>query len=119
MTIAEATYDTFWDVGVAPNLVQDTRSSKFIGDNPQGRLLMGIRDYVTQREPTSFTDVEFPPSSVTRNNTDHADSTTTQSNSTVADSTPPLNLNAKNIEPLVNGSSSNVNDAPTQMPHPL
>ena len=115
MTIAEATQDTFWGVGVAPNLAHETRSSKFIGDNHLGRLLMGICYYVTQREPTSLTDIEFPPPSVTRNNTDHADSTTTQSNSTVADSTPPLNLNKKNTEPLVNGSYSHLNDAPTQV----
>ena len=119
MTIAEATQDTFWGVGVAPNLAQETRCSKFIGDNHLGRLLMGIRDYVIQREPTSLTDVEFPPPSVTRNNTDHADSTTSQSNSTVVDSTPPLNLNTKNTEPPVNGSSSHLNDPPTQVTPPV
>ena len=99
MTIAEATQDTFWGVGVALNLAHETRSSKFIGDNHLGWLLMGIRDYVTQREPTSLTDVEFPPPSVTRNNTVHADSTTTQSNSTVAESTPPLNLTHRTLSP--------------------
>ena len=119
MTIAEATQDTFWGVGVAPNLAQETRCSKFIGDNHLGRLLMGIRDYVIQREPTSLTDVEFPPPSVTRNNTDHADSTTTQSNSTVVDSAPPLNLNTKNTDPPVNGSSSHLNDPPTQVTPPV
>ena len=33
MVIAEATLDSFWGVGVAPNLAQETRRDKFLGQN--------------------------------------------------------------------------------------
>ena len=31
MTIAEATMDSFWGVGVAPNMAQETKPAKFLG----------------------------------------------------------------------------------------
>jgi len=50
MTIAEATQDIFWGVGVAPNLAQHTKPSKFLGRNQLGRLLMSLRDTVAARD---------------------------------------------------------------------
>ena len=44
MTIAEATSDMFWGVGVAPNLAQYTKPSKFLGLNQLGKCLMVLRD---------------------------------------------------------------------------
>ena len=38
MVIAEATQDDFWGVGVAPNLAEHTKPSKFLGLNQLGRL---------------------------------------------------------------------------------
>ena len=43
MTIAEATSCTFWGVGVAPNLAQQTKVSKFLGSNNMGKLQMALR----------------------------------------------------------------------------
>ena len=48
MTIAEATSCTFWGVGVAPNLAQQTKSSKFLGSNHMGKLQMSLRVEVSQ-----------------------------------------------------------------------
>ena len=69
LTIAEATQDSFWGVGVAPNLAQQTRPSKFLGANHLGRLLMGLRDEVAHRELASHDDHEFnPPVSLASSN---------------------------------------------------
>ena len=40
LTIAEATQDTYWGVGVAPNLAQYTNPSKFLGQNKLGKCLL-------------------------------------------------------------------------------
>ena len=82
MVIAEATLDSFWGVGVAPNLAQETRRDKFLGQNHLGRLLMGLRDYVASREPESFNAVEFPPTSVPRTISAHCESDMTSSDAT-------------------------------------
>ena len=42
--IAEATSDTFWGVGVAPNIAIFTNPDKFLGCNVLGNLLMNLRD---------------------------------------------------------------------------
>ena len=49
-TIAEATQDTFWGVGVAPNLAEETDPNHFLGFNQLGRILMSMRRYVAERE---------------------------------------------------------------------
>ena len=51
MVIAEATQDDFWGVGVAPNLTEHTKPSKFLGLNQLGILHMKLRDIVSEREP--------------------------------------------------------------------
>ena len=51
MVIAEATQDDFWGVGVAPNLAEHTKPSKFLGHNQLGRLHMTLCDIVSEREP--------------------------------------------------------------------
>ena len=51
MVIAEATQDDFWGVGVAPNLAEHTKPSKFLGLNQLGRLHMKLRDILSEREP--------------------------------------------------------------------
>ena len=56
-TIAEATQDLFWGVGVAPNLAQFTRPSIFLGKNQLGRALMSIRNYVSLNELTKPDDI--------------------------------------------------------------
>ena len=48
MVIAEATFCDFWGVGVAPNLAQHTKVSKFPGQNNMGKLQMALRCYVSQ-----------------------------------------------------------------------
>ena len=50
LTVAEATQDDFWGVGVAPNLAQQTQPSKFLGQNHLGRQLMSLRDSVAARD---------------------------------------------------------------------
>ena len=50
MTIAEATMDSFWGVGVAPNMAQETKPAKFLGFNQLGKLLMKMREHVAERE---------------------------------------------------------------------
>ena len=42
--IAEATSDTFWGVGVAPNIAIFTNPEKFLVSNVLGNLLMSLRD---------------------------------------------------------------------------
>ena len=39
MTIVEATQDTYWVVGMAPNIAQHTKPTKFLGRNQLGKLL--------------------------------------------------------------------------------
>ena len=51
MVIAEATQDDFWGVGVAPNLAEHTKPSKFLGLNQLGRLHMKLPLTVKQRLP--------------------------------------------------------------------
>ena len=48
MVIAEATSCDFWGVGVAPNLAQHTKVSKFLGQNNMGKLQMALRCHVSQ-----------------------------------------------------------------------
>ena len=50
MVVAEATQDSFWGVGVAPNLAQETRRDKFLGQNHLGSLLMGLRGTMLPHE---------------------------------------------------------------------
>ena len=59
MTIAEATSDTFWGVGVAPNLALHTKPAHFLGLNQLGKLLMDLRNDVHDQDPTSIDDVSF------------------------------------------------------------
>ena len=120
IVVAEATQDSFWGVGVAPNLAQETRRDKFLGENHLGRLLMGLRDYVASREPESFDAVEFPPPSVPRNISAHRESDMTSSDTTqddpsldrVNDSTPSSSTIPKNIEPAEINSSSTSDTLP-------
>ena len=51
MVIAEATQADFWGVGVATNLAEHTKPSKFLGLNKLGSLHMTLRDIVSEREP--------------------------------------------------------------------
>ena len=48
MVMAEATSDDFWGVGVAPNLSQHTKPTKFLGQNHMGKLQMALRCHVAQ-----------------------------------------------------------------------
>ena len=48
MVIAEATSCDFWGVGVAPNLAQHTKATKFLGQNHMGKLQMALRCHVAQ-----------------------------------------------------------------------
>ena len=50
MVIAEATSTSyvFWGVGVASNLAQHTKVSKFLGQNNMGKLQMALRCHVSQ-----------------------------------------------------------------------
>ena len=48
MTICEATSCDYWGVGVAPNLAQYTKPSKFLGKNHMGKLQMALRIHVSQ-----------------------------------------------------------------------
>ena len=48
MVVAEATSDDFWGVGVAPNLAQHTKPTKFLGQNHMGKLQMALRCHVAQ-----------------------------------------------------------------------
>ena len=59
MTIAEATSDMFWGVGVAPNLALHTKPNKFLGRNELGRSLMELRDNIQDLNPVSIDDVSF------------------------------------------------------------
>ena len=59
MTIAEATSDMFWGVGVAPNLALHTNPKKFLGQNHLGKCLMELRAYVHDQNPTSINDLSF------------------------------------------------------------
>ena len=59
MTIAEATSDMFWGVGVAPNLALHTKPNKFLGRNQLGRSLMELRDNIQDLNPVSIDDVSF------------------------------------------------------------
>ena len=43
MTICEATSCNYWGVGVAPNLAQYTKPSKFLGQNHMGKIQMALR----------------------------------------------------------------------------
>ena len=113
MTIAEATQDTFWGVGVAPNLAQETSRGKFIGDNHLGRLLMGLRDYVASREPESLSDVEFAPNSVISDSADNTTSSMTLSSGHTDDSAVPPNITKVDTESSESDSSSRVTNSPT------
>ncbi len=65
MVIAEATACAYWGVGVAPNLAQHTKPSKFLGQNHMGKLQMALRDYVTQTvSPNEGVEVKLPPKPV-------------------------------------------------------
>ena len=59
MTIAEATQDMYWGVGVAPNLAQHTNPNKFLGLNKLGKCLMDLRDSVEDINPQTIDDVTF------------------------------------------------------------
>ena len=43
MTVAQATQDMFLGLGAAPNLVQQTKPDKFLGENQLGKVLHRIR----------------------------------------------------------------------------
>ena len=119
MTIAEATQDTFWGVGVAPNLAQETRRGKFIGDNHLGRLLMGLRDYVASREPESLSDVEFAPNSVISDSADNTTSSMTSSSGHTDDSAVPPTITKVDTESSESDSSSRVTNSPTMETPPV
>ena len=72
LTIAEATSDTFWGVGVAPNLALHTNPKKFLGQNRLGKCLMDLRANVHDQNPTSINDLSFnlTPLSVQPHSTD-------------------------------------------------
>ena len=59
MTIAEATSDMFWGVGVAPNLALHTNPKKFLGQNHLGKCLMELHANVHDQNPTSINDLSF------------------------------------------------------------
>ena len=48
MVVAETTSCDFCGVGVAPNLAQHTKATKFLGQNHMGKLQMAFRCHVTQ-----------------------------------------------------------------------
>ena len=48
MVVAVATSCDFWGVGVAPNLAQHTKPTKFLGQNHMGKLQMALRCHVAQ-----------------------------------------------------------------------
>ena len=95
MTIAEATSDIFWGVGVAPNLALHTKPSKFLGSNHLGKLLMDLRRKVDEQEAASIDDVSFDLSLLNSNSnetqspmdllTDGMDTTPCTSSSTTTD----------------------------------
>ena len=63
MTIAEATQDTYWGVGVAPNIAQHTKPTKFLGRNQLGKLLHLIRSEVQEsvdKDGSSYYGFIFP-----------------------------------------------------------
>ena len=69
MAVAEATQDMFWGVGAAPNLVQQTKPGKFLGENQLGKVLHRIRTQVDQLTPINNSshdyivlDMPAPPS---------------------------------------------------------
>ena len=119
MTIAEATQDTFWGVGVAPNLAQETSRGKVIGDNHLGRLLMGLRDYVASREPESLSDVEFAPNSVISDSADNTTSSMTLSSGHTDDSAVPPNITKVDTESSESDSISRVTNSPTMETPPV
>ena len=91
-TIAEATQDAVWGVGVAPNLAQQTKPAKFLGANHLGRLLMSLRDYVARTEP-QFHNLTFSPTGSTKVDLPDASSYSTTESETSSSSmdleTPP------------------------------
>ena len=62
LTIAKATSDMFWGVGLAPNLAFHTNPQKFLGSNHLGKCLMELRSKIHDLEPTSINDISFSPS---------------------------------------------------------
>ena len=48
LVIAEATSCDYWGVGVAPNLAQHTKASKFLGRNHMGKIQIALRCHVSQ-----------------------------------------------------------------------
>ena len=48
MVIAEATSCDYWGVGIARNLAQHTKASKFLGRNHMGKIQMALRCHVSQ-----------------------------------------------------------------------
>ena len=60
MTVAEATSDAFWGVGVAPNLAQQTKPSKFLGGNQMGKIQMALRLYVSH-DPDALIELPAKP----------------------------------------------------------
>ena len=65
MCIAEATSDTFWGVGVAPNLAQYTKPGKFLGQNNMGKIQMQLRHHVSQPGSLNNTgELVLPPQPV-------------------------------------------------------
>ena len=61
MTLAEATQDKFWGVGVGSNLALHTKPSKFLGQNMLGRILKELRDEVEFHEAGNSDSMECNP----------------------------------------------------------
>ena len=63
MTIAEAMQNTYWGVGVAPNIAQHTKPTKFLGRNQLGKLLHLICSVVQEsvdKDGSSYDGFIFP-----------------------------------------------------------
>ena len=59
ITTAEVTPDTYWGVGVGPNLAQYTNPSKFLCLNKLGKSLMSLRNTIEGTNPQSIDVVTF------------------------------------------------------------
>lgn len=102
MTIAEATQDTYWGVGVAPNLAQSTKPSKFLGTNHLGRLLQKIRDEVQHSADTTgiSTDnivLKMPPTPAYSEVLPHIECTSTTPCDKLSVTPPPLDSNTDGV----------------------
>ena len=103
MVIAEAAQDDFWGVGVAPNLAEHTKPSKFLGLNQLGRLHMILRDIVSERESQNCNS-NFDVSSTHLISTTPQDLSTSDLSTTQHIISQTLPLNGKTTSPPVSES---------------